>query len=96
MNTTFEPIFFVNSANGIYIPQIVAKRIAVMDNVYFDQQDVDLSELSDVENEFYWEEWMNLLESAEMTYEGQTYLLFQSEDGDVWWIHEDDQTSFAE
>lgn len=95
MNTTFEPILFVNSAYGIYIPQIVAEQIAVMDNVYFKNQDIDLSELSDVDNEFYWEEWENLLDGAEMTYEGQTYFLFQS-DGDVWWVHEDDQTFFAE
>jgi hypothetical protein len=95
MKTAIEPIFFINSTHGQYIPSIAADLIKAMDNVFL-PSNIDLDCLMDVENEFYWDEWMMLLDNAELMIDGQKYLLHQSEHGDVWWIHEDDQESFNE
>ena len=68
--------------NGVYIPKYFVEQYADMWDVnYEDRETCALG--PDVDNEWYWEAWQNILDSA--TYideQGKIWHLWQ--DGDLW------------
>ena len=72
----------LNSARGIYIPQNFVECFDA-DEWHLSQHDVN--ELSDPNNEFYWDAWNSVLDTAYFVdEEGNKWTLFQ--DGDLWAI----------
>ena len=80
-NTITKPELFINSAHGIYIPQIFAQQI---DEHYKKQIDAQvLADLSSPENEFYWDAWNYIEGKLFKTPTGQK-IFFLQPDGDLW------------
>jgi hypothetical protein len=69
MKTTNLPQLLIDSRNGIYIPHIFAMMV-INGELKLSNRDeclYDLGELGNVENEFYWESWDNLLSKVILT-----------------------------
>lgn len=87
-----EPIYLINSAHGVYIPQIFAR--SYRDNEFnFKFEDHDRAEklmdelLNDpYEYEFYHEAYDELL-SMDIIFNGETFYLYHDED--LWLCHEE-------
>jgi hypothetical protein len=73
-------VLLVNSALGVYVPETFAKRYPEFLN---DEQKADLS---NHENEFYWETWENVLDNVRITIDGKRYSLYQEDD--LWGLPE--------
>jgi hypothetical protein len=70
----------INSANGVYIPQIFAERYPS----YLTGEQID--DLSNPDNEHYWETWETVLDNIKITIDGKRFTLHQ--DDDLWAIPE--------
>lgn len=79
----------VSDANGIYVPQFFAKAYDLSLWSGLDPGDVATIEQGP-ENEYYWDAWNNILDSATYQHDGRTYRLHQ--DGDLWAIDYDGMT----
>jgi hypothetical protein len=82
-NTITQPMLFINSAHGQYIPQIFSEMIA--DELRNQIDSETLQDLSSPENEFYCEAWDNVLYKTFKTKSGQK-VHFEQIEGDVWCI----------
>lgn len=82
MNTTNESplVLLFSDHTGIYIPQAFA---AAYPNAVSDSARKDLD---NPDNEFYWETWATVLDTAVLEIEGVKYHLHQ--DGDLWAIRD--------
>ena len=70
----------LNSARGIYIPQ---NFVECVDANQWHLSEYDVKELSDYNNEFYWDDWNSVLDNAYFVDDrGNKWTLFQ--DGDLW------------
>ena len=67
----------IGSAYGVYIPQM----FALMFKAQLTKQEAD--DLSDPENDYYWEAWDDIL-NKKFIIQGKKYTLY--EDGDLWAI----------
>ena len=75
-------ILFADSSLGVYIPQFFAESCA--EDIWSVNED-DLQCLRQgPDEEFYWDTWVNVLDNATATLNGDTYHLHQSEHGDLW------------
>lgn len=85
-------ILFCDSASGVYIPQRFADEVMpqYLQGVSQDQ----LNELADPEGEWYWDTWDTILNNAEVVdlKTDQTFILHQSEQGDLWLLDLDNMT----
>ena len=83
-------ILFCDSSSDRYIPQRFAAEIMpqYLQGVTQDQ----LNELSDPDNEWYWDTWETVLNSAKVidNKTGQTFTLHH--DGDLWLLDLDNMT----
>jgi hypothetical protein len=68
----------VNDSYGIYIPSEFAKRYGQ----FLTQE--QRNDLSDPDNEFYWDTWDDVLLSVKITIDGKEFSLYQ--EGDLWAI----------
>lgn len=76
-------ILFCDSASGVYTPQRFAEEIK-REFLHGVSED-DLNELSDPNNEYYWEAWGTVLNNAEIhDPDGTIYHLHH--DGDLWLV----------
>ena len=66
-----------DSHHGVYIPQIMARRLFDAGWKGIEQKDVDC--LADTENEWYWETWESILKSA----------VYTDENNQKWYLHHD-------
>jgi len=82
-NTITQPLLFIDSAHGQYIPQIFSEMIA--DNLRKQIDEETLKDLSSPENEYYYEAWGEILYKTFKTFSGQK-IHFEQIDGDVWVI----------
>ena len=72
----------LNSARGVYIPQ---NFVECVDADEWHLSEYDVKELSDYNNEFYWDAWNSVLDNAYFVDSGgNKWTLFQ--DGDLWAI----------
>lgn len=72
-----------DSHHGVYIPQIMIKRLADhgwLKNTPHDELDSILIDLSDPQNDWYWDSWGRVLNDAE---------LIDPQTGDKWLLHQD-------
>ena len=70
----------LNSARGVYIPQ---NFVECFDANEWHLSQYDVKELSNPANEFYWDAWNSVLDTAYFVdNEGNKWTLFQ--DGDLW------------
>ena len=77
-----EPELLIDCARGIYIPKIFSEMFA--DLLTGEQK----AELSDPENEYYWEVWEQILDGLQLPDDnGVMHTLYQ--DGDLWAIPPD-------
>ena len=81
----------INSAHGIYIPNILALDIIENRLKCKNKKDKSilsaLSELGNTENEFYFESFETLLnEAIILDKDNREYYLFQCENGNLWAI----------
>lgn len=81
-----QAILIVDSANGVYIPQIFAERY---EKEILNQ--FGLNTLAELQNdpreyEFYWDAWNEVLDNFTLTQDGKTYILIQDED--LWLVPE--------
>lgn len=84
-----EAILIADSHHGQYIPQIVVK--GEINNPLWDwsecnKEDIDAC-IEGIENEWYWDAWVNILDNVVINNEGEKYILVQNED--LWAIPED-------
>lgn len=81
-NTMTHPELFINSAHGQYIPQIFGQTISE----WFKKQIKEdlLNDISNTENEQYWDAWDMILGMTFKTPSGQKFHVEQVED--VWII----------
>lgn len=76
-------ILFCSDASGIYIPQRFAEEIKK--EYLFNVSDEDLNDLSDPDNEYYWDTWDRVTNNALVkNSQGDDYILWQ--DGDLWML----------
>lgn len=77
----------INSAHGVYIPQVFAETIDwnALDNWDEDQKSILLA---GPEHEFYFEAWQEILDNCETIDGGRLH-----QDGDVWLVYVDKATS---
>lgn len=81
---TTNSSLLIDGNRGIYIPKFFAENYTQYLTNKDEVQD-DLSDLSDPENEFYWDAWDNILNNAKLKDdEGRECALYQ--DGDLWAI----------
>ena len=73
----------VSDANGVYVPQVFAENYDLSLWSGIDQEDLETINQGP-DNEYYWEAWNNILNSATYSHEGNQYHLHQ--DGDLWAI----------
>ena len=72
----------LNSARGVYIPQ---NFVECVDADEWHLSEYDVKELSDYNNDFYWDAWNSVLDTAYFVDgPGNKWTLFQ--DGDLWAI----------
>jgi hypothetical protein len=100
-----KSIFILDGHRGTYIPQQFAEEMFNPTHSYrlTSQSHITnriLSELREgSENEFYWDNWNDILshynEIRKMS-TNELYYLTQSEDGDLWLIHEDELEEWNE
>lgn len=83
-------ILFCNSASGIYIPQRFAAEI--MPQYLQGVTQEQLNELADPDSEWYWDTWETVLNNAKVVDGENTYILHQSEHGDLWLLDRDRMT----
>jgi hypothetical protein len=83
-NTITQPMLLINSAHGQYIPQIFSEMIA--DHLKNQIRESTLDDLSNNENEHYWDAWAEILDQTFKTITGQKIYIDQTEHGDVWII----------
>jgi hypothetical protein len=76
-------ILLVNSANGIYIPQVFRQNFGHVIKNSIDLTDY-LLDLEDVYGEYYWDSWDYLLSNAVLLMGHKEYYLWQ--DDDLWAI----------
>lgn len=84
----------LSDGHGVYIPKLFANNfdMAVW-NVNLD--DVKCVSIGpEPSNEWYWEAWQSILDTATTIHNGVKYYLYQ--DGDLWAVPEDDYTSDEE
>jgi|SRR5690606_27013311 len=73
-------IHFINSAHGVYIPQVFAE--IVNRELVSGVNDYDWKTINDgPDNEWYWEAWDNVLNNATIKHDDVDYQLY--EDGDL-------------
>ena len=77
----------LSDARGVYIPN---NFYTDFDLEKWHVNHLDLSALSDYENEWYWETWESVLNNAYFELNGKTYNLYQ--DGDLLAICYDELT----
>lgn len=70
----------INSANGVYIPQIFSERYPE----YLTEE--QKSDLSNPENEFYWDTWVTILDTVSI--DGKIL----AENGDLWLMDSNELT----
>lgn len=93
---TTNAILLVNSAHGIYIPQLFAKEcrkyIIDIDN---HQEDIDTL-LEGPDHEHYWDAWADVTDNVKLKdSDGNTFTLYQG-DGDLWAIPEEEYEEIPE
>ena len=72
----------LNGARGVYVPQNFVECFDMGD---WHLSDDDIKDLSDPNNEFYWDAWESVLNNAYFVdEEGNKWTLYQ--DGDLWAI----------
>lgn len=85
MKTRPEPLLWLDSNRGVYIPQHFAKcfidRASVVDNV---SAEAWATLEAGPDHEWYWDAWSGVLDRATVKIDGITYTLHQ--DGDLWLI----------
>lgn len=82
-------ILFCSDSSGIYIPQRFAEEIKR--ECLFNVSDEDLADLSDPNNEWYWDTWDRVTNNAIIkNSQGDDYILWQ--DGDLWLLCPDRMT----
>jgi hypothetical protein len=77
----YLPFFLIDSHHGVYVPQLFVQ--AFKGNPLFNWSDMnaDLETIEDgPDNEFYWEEWDNLMSNLHADIEGVRFCLYQEED----------------
>lgn len=79
----------IDGNRGIYVPQEFAKRFNPS-NSHWEWDESIKEDLSNPDNENYWEAWSDLIESAYYLNEGVKYTLFEYE-GDLFAIKEGHQ-----
>ena len=76
-----QPILLVSSSYGIYTPQTFSEWFP---SYLTDEQKADLS---NPDNEFYWETWKDVLDNTIIKDDlGNEFYLMESEDCDLWAI----------
>ena len=77
----------VSDSNGIYVPQVFATQfdLSLWNNI--DPDDIAVIEKGPGED-WYWDSWQNILESASYVHDGRSFTLHQ--DGDLWAIAYDE------
>lgn len=86
---TTEPILLLDSHHGVYIPKLFAEELIKGVYKVKNREAIlkPLAELGNPENQFYWEEWENLLDNCVLLdSKGNEYTLWQNED--LWAIPE--------
>ena len=79
-----QPInILVSDAHGVYVPMqfIKSHDLSLWNGI--DQEDVDTI-MKGPDDEYYWDSWSNILQSATYQHGGDQYFLYQ--DGDVFAI----------
>jgi hypothetical protein len=85
MNTKHEPILIIDGHHGIYIPSLFYEKCnPKISGWIWDYE--NSKELSNPDNENYWEVWEDILDSAYTIYKNKRYYLYQSDD--LWAIPE--------
>lgn len=77
-------ILAVDSHFGVYAPQVFIERFA--DNLNHDIKNIAdiLADLSDPDNEHYWDAWDTVVDNCSVTIDGNKYSIYPDED--VWLI----------
>jgi len=70
----------LNSSRGIYIPKNFVDDFDM--TLWKGIDSYDINTCTDIENEFYWAAWDNILQNAELHLNGHVYRLWH--DGDLW------------
>ena len=70
----------LNSARGVYIPQ---NFVECVDADEWHLSEYDVKELSDYNNDFYWDAWNSVLDTAYFV-DGPGNKWTLSQDGDLW------------
>ena len=78
-------IHLVDSAHGVYVPQVFAEMAAAGKWEGIDPEDLAIIEAGPYHPD-YWEAWTYILDSASATIDGLEYRLHQ--DGDLWAIRD--------
>jgi hypothetical protein len=79
LKTLTEPVCIIDSAHGVYIPQIWAERYgSYWQSCNIRQEDVTIL-LHGPDHEFYWESWENVLNN----YNHDGHTLWCGESGDL-------------
>lgn len=73
-------ILVVDSHFGVYTPQVFIERFG--DNLIHDIKDIAdiLDDLSDPENEYYWDAWVTIIDNCTVTIDGKQYNIHTDED----------------
>lgn len=71
----------VNGQHGQYVPQTFAEDCEGWQGI--SDEDLEVLEDEDVDNEYYWETWEDVLNNAYYMQDGYKYTLWQS-DGGLW------------
>lgn len=84
-----------DSHHGVYIPQLMARRLFDAGWQGIEESDVIELECDIYENEFYWDTWERILNNAQyIDDEGETWFLWQ--DGDLWAVTQRDFDKMGE
>ena len=76
----------IDGHHGIYIPYLFCSHYAAQFQG-IDQEDIETC--LDIENEFYWDSWSNILDNAYIVRDGKKYILWQ--DTDLFLIEENEE-----
>ena len=78
-------ILLLDGNRGIYIPKIFAECFPLL---LSDEQKADLS---NPDNEFYWETWEDVIDNIKIPFQDKMYYLYQS--GDLWAVPDENWPS---
>ena len=84
-----EPLLLITDASGVYLPQRFIEEYASEWNLE-DVAPESIESLKDVDDEFYWEAWIDVEDNA--THK-DGYVLIQA--GDLWAVHTDGVEAFC-